>query len=491
MKEREIDLLDMIADILSHWRGLLIALVLGAILMGAFSYTRSYRDVQNMQSQKVNDAAMSEMAIDEQLAQLSENMDESQLAAVLLTVDDERELALRNEYVQNSIYMQLDPLHVAQEELVYNIQGRNENGVPGLGTIYKDIISGVGLYDWVEQQTGIETAYVRELISTSVDSSLKFSNGDTVSIGGCDSLKITISGIDAETCGKIAEAIKTYIEKQQEKISSKLGSHELILLSESAGTVVSTDVMKQQVDYRNTICNLEATIAAAKAGFSEDQKQYYALLMKENGLEDITDVEQDDVEEEQPVTVSPAVSKKYVVLGAVLFAFVYAVILCMGYIFNSRIRVNDELQDLYGIPQIGLVVKDSKKKLFLDKWISNLRHYGKREFTAEQSMELAFAALKIAAVKNGLNNVCLLGCNLGAGADKVCEGLKAALEKEGITVTILNNVLYDAEAMEKLGTAKGAVLVEKAGSTLYNEITGELELLRRQEIVVLGGITVE
>ena len=38
MKEREIDLLDMIADILSHWRGLLIAVVLGAILMGAFSY---------------------------------------------------------------------------------------------------------------------------------------------------------------------------------------------------------------------------------------------------------------------------------------------------------------------------------------------------------------------------------------------------------------------------------------------------------------------
>ena len=491
MKEREIDLLDMIADILSHWRGLLIALVLGAILMGAFSYTRSYRDVQNMQSQKVNDAVMDEMAIDERLAQLGENMDESQLAAVLTTVDDERELELRNEYVQDSIYMQLDPLHVAQEELVYNIQGRNENGVPGLGTIYKDIISGVGLYDWVEQQTGIETAYVRELISTSVDFSLKFSNGDTVSIGGCDSLKITISGTDAETCGKITEAVKTYIEQQQEKLSFKLGSHELILLSESAGTVVSTDVMKQQVDYRNTICNLETTIAAAKAGFSEDQKQYYALLMNENGLEDITDAEQDNEAADKTVAASPAVSKKYVVLGAVLFAFGYAAILCMGYIFNSRIRVNDELQDLYGIPQIGLVVKDSKKKLFLDKWINNLRHYGKREFTAEQSMELAFAALKIAAVKNGLKSVCLVGCNLAAGADKVCEGLKAALEKEGITVTILNNVLYDAEAMEKLGTAKGAVLVEKAGSTLYNEITVELELLRRQEIVVLGGITVE
>lgn len=30
MQTREIDLLDMIADVLSHWRGLIVALVLGA-----------------------------------------------------------------------------------------------------------------------------------------------------------------------------------------------------------------------------------------------------------------------------------------------------------------------------------------------------------------------------------------------------------------------------------------------------------------------------
>ena len=49
---------------------------------------------------------------------------------------------------------------------------------------------------------------------------------------------------------------------------------------------------------------------------------------------------------------------------------------------------------------------------------------------------------------------------------------------------------YDG-AMEKVSAAQGAVLVEKAGSTLYNEIVAELELLKRQEIPVLGGITVE
>lgn len=161
------------------------------------------------------------------------------------------------------------------------------------------------------------------------------------------------------------------------------------------------------------------------------------------------------------------------------------------YIFNTKIRVSDELQNLYHIPQIGVVVKDSKKKFILDKWVDDLRHYGKRKFDAEQSMELAFAAVKIAAMKSKLSNVCLMGCNLSAGAGNVCESLKAALEKEGIQVTVLDNVLYNAESMEKIDAVTGVVLVEKAGSTLYNEIANELALLKRQDIAVLGGIIVE
>ena len=73
----------------------------------------------------------------------------------------------------------------------------------------------------------------------------------------------------------------------------------------------------------------------------------------------------------------------------------------------------------------------------------------------------------------------------------MCKSLKNALEKEGISVIVLDNVLYNAEEMEKVEGMMGVVLVEKVGSTLYNEITNELSLLKRQEVVVLGGIIVE
>ena len=97
----------------------------------------------------------------------------------------------------------------------------------------------------------------------------------------------------------------------------------------------------------------------------------------------------------------------------------------------------------------------------------------------------------MSAMKSGIDTVCFMGCDLKAGAGTVCDKLKTALEKDKLKVTVLNNVLYDATAMEQLQDVKGVVLVEKAAVTMYREIAEELEFLKRQGILVLGGIIVE
>lgn len=489
MEEREIDLLDMIADILSHWRGLLVALIIGAVLMGGFSYVKSYRNVQSTQMVE-EEPELDELAVEEQLTQLEDSLSDSEKAAVLTTVDDEREYLYKDKYFQESVYMQLDPLDIVQTELVYRIQAEDEGLAQRLGTLYKNIVGGVGLYDWVEQQTGNDAAYAAELISVSTNPEIFVRNGANISTGS-DNLKVTVIQKDEETCGQLAAAVSSYMEQQQKNLVKELGNHELTLLSETSGKIISTDMMARQIDYGNQVSNLRSGIASAKAGFTADQQKYYDLLTWEEETREAEMDQKDTTTEEKPVLASSSVSKKYVLLGAVLFAFVYAGILFLIYIFNSKIRVSDELQSLYHIPQIGVVVKDSKRKFILDKWVDDLRHYGKRKFDAKQSMELAFAAVKIAAVKNKLNTICLMGCNLEAGAGSVCENLKTALEKEGINVTVLDNVLYNAESMEKVEAMTGVVLVEKAGSTLYNEVANELALLKRQDITVLGGIIVE
>lgn len=488
MQTREIDLLDMIADVLSHWRGLIVALVLGAVLLGGFSYMKSLRTVQNVQQPET--VVQEETTVEEQLTQLEQSLDDKSLATVLAVVDDEKEYDLKKTYSENSIYMQLNPLQTAQTELIYQVQTADGSMDGQLGALYTSLLNNVGLYDWVAQQTGIEAGYVGELISAETVSSLTILSKEMTL--GTNCIKVSILQSDTEACQKLSDAVKAYMSEEQKKLNDEFGQHALVLVSETIGSIMNKNLMNEQIRSRNEIASLQSTIAAAKADFTEEQKQYYELVTWEEA-EHSEQPEQpaQSVTAEVESKPTPTISKKYVLLGAVLFAFAYAVVICMVYIFNTRLREADELQSIYGIPQIGLVVRESGRKVFLDKWVNSLRHYGKRKFTAEQSMELAFEAIKIAAVKNGLNNICLMGCNMSAGADKVCESLKAALEKEQISVSVLDNVLYDAEAMAKMSAMQGAVLVEKAGSTLYNEVAGELELLKRQDIRVLGGIIVE
>lgn len=491
MKAREIDLLDMIGDILSHWRGLVVALLAGAILMGGLSYMKSYRAAQNAQQQEA--VVLDEAAVQQQLEQMNNRLDAESKAAVLAVLNEEKEYNMWKAYFDNSVYMQLDPLQVAQAELVYQVHTADGTRDSQLGAMYASLLNNIGLYEWVEQQTGLEANYVGELISAETISSLRIQSKteelqQEMSLG-TNCVKVTILQADTENCTKLADAVKAYIVEQQKKLNSELGIHTIKLVSETTGIAMDRTLMDEQAKCGNDIADLQSKIAPAKADFTGKQVQYYELLTWK-ASEQETQIEQNPGAEEISVQ-TPAVSKKYVFLGAILFVFVYAAVLCLIYIFNTKVRASDELQRLYNIPQIGLVVRESKRKLLLDRWADSLRNYGKRKFSAEQSMELAFAAVKIATVKNGVNNICLMGCNMSAGADQVCESLKAALEKEQINVTLLDNVLYDAEAMEQMNAMQGAVLVEKAGSTLYNEVTSELELLKRQDITVLGGIIVE
>lgn len=77
---------------------------------------------------------------------------------------------------------------------------------------------------------------------------------------------------------KLTDAVKSYVEQQRESLVPEVGEHELILLSESAGTVVDTGLMDRQVSYGNVVNSLRSTIASAKVGFSENQQKYYDLL---------------------------------------------------------------------------------------------------------------------------------------------------------------------------------------------------------------------
>lgn len=485
MEEREIDLIDLIADILSHWRGVLVCMLVGAVLMGAFSYVRSMPESEGSQKEEETDP-------EERFQELEKDLTDVEKVAVLALMDDEQECELYQQYVENSVLMKMDSYNVPRRVLIYSlrIEDMGQSGI--VRSVYEDLLNNVGLYDWVEERTDTPASSACELISVAGRSNVYVLNGAQETGAGTDTLRIQVMHYDEKECEKVAQAVKDYLADQYDNMVRELGAHELDLVSESAGTAMDTGIRDRQISYSNTFLSFQSSIANARAAFTEDQQDYYDLLMQETGRDGTLfgeDADEDDVEENNR---KPSISKKYVVVGAVLFAFAYAGVFFVMYVLNGKLRTADELQNLYHIPQLGLIVKnDETKKVFIDKWIDALRNRNKRQFTAEQSLQLAATAVKISAGKQGLDTVYLMGCDLKAGAEAVCRKLEVMLKQENITAVILDNVLYDAAAMDELENAKGIVLVEKAMSTMYDEISRELELASRQGIKVLGGIIVE
>ena len=208
-------------------------------------------------------------------------------------------------------------------------------------------------------------------------------------------------------------------------------------------------------------------------------------------------VEATEGKEEQKVeniVTKPSISVKYVVLGMFLFVFLYAFIFFIKSILNNKLTTTDDLDAIFTIAKLGEIQSDAKNKrlfAFIDKGILALSNPNKRQFSREEAISLVAVSVKMLATKEGVQKIACIGCDLKNGSAEICEALKKQLANDGIQLEILNNVLYNAEELEKLGQMKAAVLVEKAGGTLYQEILQERELLKRQDIKLFGCIVVE
>ena len=264
MEEREIDLFDLIADILAHWRSVLIAMLVGAVLLGAFGYVKSYKEFQNTQNEQVTVSNTNDTTREEKIKRMKESLGDDLLAGVDSVIVWENKYDLKEIYYKNSLYMQLDPLHVVQKELVYQIQVEDNSAGSKFGIVYGNVIKNVGLYDWIEQQTRMDAAYVGELISADAQSGMGVADDEKqILLSDSNCVKIVIMQKDEESCEKLADAVKEYLAMQQENLSQEIGNHELILLSETMGTVSNTEVLDKQTSYRDEISSLKESIAKA------------------------------------------------------------------------------------------------------------------------------------------------------------------------------------------------------------------------------------
>lgn len=504
MQERGFSLLDLIVEILLHWRVMFVAALIGGILFAGISYTQSLRDAEAQQEKLAQLEAQKQSAAEEEKVEwegsiqslLEEQLTETQLSNVNNALIYEKLYEQKSRYWNESILMQMDPLNVPKTDLTFFVRSDDMERTYNIVKIYEDLLTSTSLFDYVTEKCNIEFG-INELITLELTS-----YGEP---RGNDIIRLAVRYSDADMCQAMADSVVEYIEQGHGELEEILGSYEITLLSRSYECTMSNSILNQQKACVTEIINLQNSFLKLKTNFSDEEWQYYNYLAEGKVIEE-TEAEalkgenvevsgttgENDASVEQ--IIKPSINMKYVFVGFVLFTFAYVFVICVAYIFGNKIRVVDNFQELCNIPQLGTILSTKQNKKFLgivDRWILKLRYYNLRKFTPSEAISLVVTAIKIAAKKHNLNNVCLLGCSLSEEAMDVCEKIMEGLSKEEITVKILNNVIYDAEAMSNLEDVQSAVFVETVGTTMYREIEKEMELLNRQSIILLGGVIVE
>lgn len=474
MQERQINILDLIWHILLRWRMLIVSMLLGGILMGGFSYVSSYQDVitkkETMQEQEKNPAVVKE--------KLEEVLTDGAINDVLNTIKYEQRYDDCIVYQEETFALNVDPFNVAKADVIFLVQTDDIEKTYNVQKVYGSILKSADLYNYIEEKCSLDYS-ASQLIS--IDESIYDDSN------GCDTLKVNIVYSNEEKCQEIVSGIIEYIAMKQVELVEILGEHSLNVIMQSSMVVADGEYLTLQTEYEHKLVQYSNTVTTLKSSFSEEQKSYYNCILEKDEVENVSD----------EVDVAPAkasINVKYVVIGMLLMAVIYVCYIAIKYILNNKLRPSESLADLYSIHQLGFIPLEQKKRNklgIIDEWILSLKNRNKRKFNSEEAVSMAVTALKIALRKSSENEVFLVGCDIKKQTVDVCEEIGSILGKEGITVNILDNILYDAESMSKLENAHCVVLVEKADSTLYDEIEKEIEILERQDIIILGGIVVE
>ncbi len=521
MKEKTISLADLAIHILLRWRSIVVMLFLGGIFLGVFSFVRSSQNAAP-QTQDESEALKDNMDLKEAIQRFlaDEDIDleavvkehpnadiEQYIKMLKAGLEDKLAEALQNnieyllyyedlyrgreDYGKESILMRIDPDKACKAEATFLISSEDLESAYNFERVYEDIAFSPELLEEMAIQAETNSFYINEIYT--------LSRGFGGKMAGSDTFRVTIVHYDEAMCQTLLQTVINYIDARHEEIGETWGPHEVMVLNRSTGTVTDRNILNAQYEALASRLSLKTSITNIKAAFSDQEWYYYNLLAKGEIAGNPRDKLQATEEESESLLAgndrkAPVVSVKYAAGGALLAAFLYVFVIFLIYIMNNKLRATDRLDDLYDIPQLGLIsYNESRKKLlgFVDRWILSIQYRNRRRFSEDEALKLAASSIKMAAQKRSLDAVYLVGSELKEKALEGCHRIRGILAEDKISTHILGNVLYDAAAMEKLSEAKGIVLVEKAETALYTEIAEELELFRRQGIEVLGGIVVE
>ncbi len=498
MKETSIDLVDLIRRILLRWKAIVIWMIIFAVLMDGFYYIRAVRSASRSADTEVEEEKNAGKIEEyEQTLTEQEITDAHTAARAYGQMYENYQQTL--EYCENSIKMQLNAGSVSVATLRFYVeQDVSDSGNFDAVTAIADLLAASAkegdVCDKIIDTLGWDTeaSYVYELISPSVGNDAAVEKENVVSeVLEGQLVIVEILAPDEESAIAMSGIIRETIEDEAADLQSTFGTFSIGLVQEHYTVKEKDDLMSDQQSKFSSLNTLRTAMNNLSNNFSTDQKEYYNLLISGVTVEQAADV--DTEETETAVAAKPKlISRRYVALGLLIGLVLVIVCVAIGYVFRRKLRVKEDVEELYHIPLLGFLEASERRRLNgpVCRGINRLFFRRDSKYSAGERTQIICAGIRLAAEKAGMKSIYITGSAGDAESEQLMSQLAEQLKDSVESISYGKSVVYDPESLKRLTDSDGVVLVERTDESAYADIERETELCGTYDVAVIGGIVI-
>lgn len=494
--EKEVSLAELLSYCLRNWRWVVVSMITLAALAGGYKYL----SVQNSNQLKRETLERLGNGTSEEVT-INPNVQFYQLAMK----KSEENIKKSNDYLENSVIMQLDSNHLQTGTLSFylDFQEDDNNTLGALLTAYKSYVNDGGLVEFLYEENGNISKYeLQYLISFSSDKIEidpinidVFNSSEQSSIGQLLTefmstlesfqiqmplskqhvFQIQIIALDEDMCELYLKRAEEAILNYSKILQTDLSEHNLRLLS-------STQIEQ-----------INPNIA------------YYQRQILKEGIMEIkdlrslrSDLERIINEEGQYITVNPvptleepiSSTVKFMLVGLVIGALLAGFLLMLFYLVSNKLQNTNRFEREYGIKLLGHITMELGCKRwfgFVDHWVYQLEEGAYANLSIDEQIGIVVANIKAVICENeSLKKVMLVGTISEKDVNTLCTILT---EKIGnIEFSSYKQIIISAASLEELKDYDGVLFIEKRGVSISKFIQGEIELVSSRKVDILGAV---
>lgn len=285
-------------------------------------------------------------------------------------------------------------------------------------------------------------------------------------------LTASVADVKKTTCEKMMQILDDSLQDTIEAL--KETDPKLSIVSAGSGFNYDT---KEYVDtlIANTIASLDyyeeelIDLAAKISRVDPDEQDYFNLLKAEK--------------EQKTVLESRASLPKWAIIGAFIGALLSVAVILGPYLFDGKVKIEEELEGVFGVPVLNRVWIQEKKNLF-DRWCKRLCNVDSIEPAVK--VEMIAADLAILLEKDGKRSLYLLCDEEDLHAGKIADQVKARLAERIDADITIGDPLTSVAQLEKVGAAEMCVVFAELKQSRRRVLTEWRNICYRYNVPVAG-----